>query len=261
MKKSGYIILLILVFANFANAQNNLAVYQSKIEKYRYSKYLDSTKIYFKKALSIALKSKDSVTIFGLYKHMGDGYEQHQYQDSTLMMYDICDKFIPRGNLKLRAFLLNDRAYTLQLLHDYEGATALTLKALRIAEKSGDNTQIANVSTSLADGFSHLKMNKEAEKYYASAIKLSLASNNQNILHQTYRYYAIHLIKNKKYDAAFINLQKANKIALKIKDSISMAYNWYNMMDCYWQKNQKDSCFYYAKKAEKIGKIGSKILI
>ena len=181
MKKNRLIIVILLVFVNFANAQNKLSVYKSKIEKYRYSKYLDSTKIYFKKALAIAQKTKDSVVIFGLYKHMGDGYEQHQYLDSTLLMYDICNQYIPKNNLKLEAFLLNDRAYTLLLLHDYEGATALTLQALKIAEKSGDIDQIANVSTSLADGFSSLKMNKEAEKYYAHAIALSLLLESANL--------------------------------------------------------------------------------
>lgn len=245
---------------NDINAQKKSSVYITKLKQYRYSKYLDSTRYYFKKALPIALKQKDSETVFMLYKYLGDGYEQHQLLDSTLQMYDICNRYVPKKNLNLKAFLLNDRAYTFQLLHDYETSTKLTLQALKIAEKSGNKTQIANITTSLADGFSRMKMNKKAEQYYFQALNLAKKIPDQGVLHQTYRYYAIHLIDNNKYDLAFTNLKKANAIAFKLNDSISMAYNWFYMMDCYWKRNQKDSCFYFAKKAEKIWENRAEIL-
>lgn len=252
LKKRLLYFFFCLAFINITNAQGNLSVYKSKMEHYRYSKYLDSTKFYFKKTLPIVLKQKDSVAIFKAYKHLGDAYEQHHLLDSTLLMYDICDRYIPKNNLRLKAFLLNDRSYTFGLLHDYETATQLTFQSFKLAEKSGDRYVFAIATTSLADGFSKIKMNSKAEQYYSQAISLSEKISNRSILHQVYRYYAIHLIENKKFDKAFIYLKKANKITFKLKDSISMAYNWYYLMDCYWYKNQKDSCFYYAKKAEKI---------
>ena len=192
MTKKLFIILqLLFTLTNFVNAQENLPLYKSKIEQYKYSKYFDSTKFYFKKALPIALKNNDTLSVFYLYKSMGDGYEHHLFRDSTLLMYDFCEKFIPRKNTKLKSFLLNDRAYTYDLLHDYEMATQLRLKALKIAEKSGNKDQIANIMTNLADGLSKLNLNNDAEKYYNKAIEISKLSKRVELVEYSHRYEPI----------------------------------------------------------------------
>jgi two-component sensor histidine kinase len=254
-KKKFPYFLFCLLFIQVINAQDQLAVYKSKLKEYRYSSNLDSTKFYFRKSIPIALQRKDSVSVFRIYKYMGDAYEHHQKLDSTLLMYDLGEHYIPKSNLKLKAFLLNDRAYTYNLLHDYENATKLMLQALKIAEQANDKDEIANVLTHLADGYSKLNLNKQAEKFYNKAILFSKERNNQKVLHQAYRYYAIHQIKNKEFDKAFINLTEANKIVFKSTDSISMAYNWYYLADCYWNKKDFKNCFQVAKKAEKMWEI------
>jgi len=222
----------ILLFIHSINAQDNLSINKAKVKEYSYTPYIDSAKFYFRKALPIALQRKDSVSVFRIYKYMGDAYEHHQKLDSTLLMYDLGERYIPKSNLKLKAFLLNDRAYTYNLLHDYEKATKLMLQALKIAEQSKDKDEIANVLSHLADGYSKLNLNKQAEKFYNKALLFAKERNNQKVLHQAYRYYAIHQIKNKEFDKAFINLTKANKIVFKSTDSISMAYNWFYLADC-----------------------------
>ena len=98
-----------MLFISNINAQDKLAIYKSKAKAYSYTPYLDSAKFYFKKALPLALKRKDSVSVFRIHKYMGDAYEHHQKLDSTLLMYDFSEKYIPKNNLKLKAFLLNDK--------------------------------------------------------------------------------------------------------------------------------------------------------
>ena len=93
---------------------------------------------------------------------MGDAYEHHKYIDSTFKMYDICEKYIPVNNNKLKSFLLNDKAYTYTLLFDYDKAAELTLQALALAKKSGNKREIASTSISFAEGFSTMNLNKQA---------------------------------------------------------------------------------------------------
>lgn len=231
---------------------NDVDYFKTKLREYRYSKYLDSSRIYFNKGLEIALKKKDSLTIFYLYKKMGDAYEHHQYIDSTLMMYDMCDTYIPKGNYKLKSFLLNDRAYTYQLLYDYDKSAELTLEALKMAERSGDKREIASVSVSLAEGFSNLQMNKQAEQYYMHAIKFAQFALDTAMLSYAHRYYGVHLINNKNFSLGYFNLTEALKFSKSLDDSISIAFVWHHFVDYFWHSKQTDSCFYYAKKAEGI---------
>jgi two-component system, sensor histidine kinase PdtaS len=246
------VILLILSLLLQFQAVAQLDAYRKKLKAFRYTKHLDSSEYYFKKALPIALKSNDSIAIFFLYKNMGDAFEHHQKLDKTLNLYAICDRFIPYNNLKLKSFLLNDLAYTYGLLHNYDKATKLTLKALTIAEKSGDVREICTVSISVAEGFSNLNLNKQALEYYQKAIVLSKKLNSIRMMEYAYRNFATHLIKNKQTNLAFENLILADKFAKQSNDSISMAYTWQQLSACYWQKNNPKLCFEYGKKAEKI---------
>ncbi len=251
-KKLFIIFTFLLSLTNFVNAQENLLIYKSRIEQYKYSKHFDSTKFYFKKALPIALKNKDSLSVFYIYKSMGDAFEHHLFRDSTLLMYDFCEKFIPKKNTKLKSFLLNDRGYTYDLLHDYETATQLRLKALKIAEKSGNKDQIANVMINLADDLSKLNLNKEAEQYYKKAIEISKLTKRVELIEYSHRYYGSHLLKKGENDLAFFNLKLASKYALQTNDSITMAFAWSKLSECYWNNKKVDSSFIYAKKAEGI---------
>lgn len=244
--------LLLMALVLMASAPNPLDKYIDKMKYYRYTKYLDSTKFYFKKALPIALQLKDSTQIFYTYKYMADGFEHHQQLDATLLMYGKGKRFISKNNYALQAFLLCDMAYTYDLLYDYEKSTQLTLMAEKLAEKSGDQVQIGNIAISIAEGFSNLKMNKQAELYYKKSIKIGKASNLNDLLDQAYRYYGMHLLNNKKLDLAFENLKLGYKSAVIKNDSISMAYTWRYMSEYYWYKKQIDSSFILAKKAEKI---------
>jgi len=250
--KKKIILFLVLVFVSKTNASNPLDAYINKIKYYRYTKHLDSTKFYFKKALAEAIKQKDSVNIFYAYKYVGDGYEHHQKLDSTLLMYANCKKYIRKDDYARQAFLLCDMAYTYDLLNDYEKATQLTLMAEKLAEKSGSKTQIGAIAITIAEGYSNLKMNKQAEQYFKKSIQIGETAKLNNLLDQAYRFYGIHLLKNKKLDAAFKNFKLGYKCAVINNDSISMAYSWRYLSEYYWYKKQVDSSFILAKKAEKI---------
>jgi two-component sensor histidine kinase len=250
--KKKIFVLLLMAFVLKASAANPLDKYIDRMKYYRYSKHLDSTKFYFKKALPLALQLKDSAKIFYTYKYMADGFEHHQKLDSTLLMYSKGKRFIPKNNYARQAFLLCDMAYTYDLLYDYEKSTQLTLIAEKLAEKSGDQAQIGSIAISIAEGFSNLKMNKQAELYYEKSIKIGKANKLNDLLDQAYRYYGMHLLNNRKLDAAFKNLKLGYTSAVIKNDSISMAYSWRYMSDYYWYKKQIDSSFILAKKAEKI---------
>lgn len=232
--------------------QTQLKYYANQISAYRYSAYLDSTKYFFGKALPIALLQNDSVIIFNLYKQLGDAYEHHQYKDSTLQMYDICEQYIPAQNYKLRSFLLLDKAYTYQLLHNYEKEVELNIEALVMANKSGDMRQIGSVNISLAESFSNIGLYDKAVQYFTDAINVLEKEKDTNRLHLAYRYYAIHLIKTKQIPTAYQLLIQANTMAASLNDSISMAYNWLHLSSCYWHTKQVDSCLMVAKRAEAI---------
>ncbi len=246
------ILFLLMVMVGSTHATNPLESYINNIKYYRYTKHLDSTKLYFKKALAEAIKQKDSVNLFYAYKYLGDGYEHHQKLDSTLLMYANCKKYIRKDNYARQAFLLCDMAYTYDLLHDYEKATQLTLMAEKMAEKSGSKTQIGAIAISIAEGYSNLKMNKQAEQYFKKSIQIGEAANLQQLLDQAYRFYGIHLLKNKKLEEAYKNFKLGYKSAVVNKDSISMAYSWRYLSEYFWYKKQIDSSFLLAKKAEKI---------
>lgn len=225
---------------------------EKRLKDVRYSKHLDSSKIYFKKALPLALKKRDSIAVFYLYKYMGDAFEHHQKLDSTLQMYQKCAEFTPVKNLNLKAFLLNDMAYTYQLLRDYDTSSELTLKALKYAEKSGDKVRIAGIYLTLGENFSNLNLDSEASYYFKNGITLAKASKRADILEYAYRSYGNYLLTIKNTKLAYKNLTIASNMAINLKDSISMAYVWSSLADCHWIKKQKDSCFFYAKKAEGI---------
>ncbi len=233
-------------------SQEGKTPYTAKLKEYRYSRYLDSTKFYFAKALPWALKRNDSAAIFYTYKYMGDGYEHHQKLDSTLYMYDLCNRYLSVKNFRLKAFLLNDRAYTYKLLGDYTKAAQLTLEASKYAERSKDPIQISNIYLSIADNFAHLKLHKQAEEYYQKSIITSQKSTYLASQEYSNRVYGNYLLKNNNIKTAFGYLQKASKLAKQTKDSISMAFTWASLADCFWKRKEVDSCFFYAKKAEGI---------
>jgi two-component sensor histidine kinase len=233
-------------------AGNNLDVYKEKLVTYRYTKYLDSVKFYFNKVLPLALKQNDSVSVFYLYKHLGDAYEHHHFIDSTLKMYDVCEKYIPANNYKLKAFLVNDKAYTYHLLYDDDKSAELRLQALELAKISGDKREIANVTLDVAAGFAEINLYKQAEQYYLQSIQLAQSSNDTAMLSYAYRYYGAYLINVHQYNAAQINLSKALQLSGVLKDSISLAFTWHHLADYYWNVKKTDSCFYVAKKAEGI---------
>ncbi len=243
---------LFCLFIFTLNAGNDLTFLVSKIKDYRYTKHLDSAKFYFAKALPIALKKSDSITVFYCYKYLGDAYEQHQHYDSTLLMYDYCEKFIPKNDLKLTPFLLGDKAYTYQLLYDYDKSTELTLQALKLATKLGDKRRIASLSISVAEGFSELNLNKQAEEYYVNAIHYSKQTKDTLMLYESHKYYGAYFLNNKQFDFAYLNFIEAEGFAIALKDSISMAYVWQHLADYYWYKKNTDTSFYFAKKAEII---------
>jgi signal transduction histidine kinase len=233
-------------------AQADVKAIILKAKKYKYSHHLDSTKYYFKKGLNLALKKKDSVDIFLLYKNMGDAYEHHQKLDSTLLMYDYCKQYTPKNNLKIKAFLLNDLAYTYQLFHDYDKATQLTLEALRYAEKSKNENQISSISITLAYNFSKQKLDKQAEYYFKKALSISEKSNYTPLKEYNHRYYGNYLLERNKLDLAYRHISQSAKLALQTKDSVTMAFAWMGLADCFWKKNEVGKCFFYAKKAEGI---------
>jgi len=253
MKKVVYIITFVF-FICHANlfASNDLDAYKEKLLSYRYTKYLDSTKFYFNKALPLALQQKDSVSVFYLYKHLGDAYEHHQLIDSTLKMYDVCEKYIPTNNYKLKSFLLNDKAYTYSLLYDYDKSAELRLQALELAKISNDKREIASVTLDVAAGFAEINLYKQAEQYYLQSIQLAQSINDTAMLSYAYRYYGEYLINIHEYNAAQINLNKALQFSGFLKDSISMAFTWHHLADYYWNTKKTDSCFLVAKKAESI---------
>jgi two-component sensor histidine kinase len=167
-------------------------------------------------------------------------------------MYNICERYIPANNYKLKSFLLNDKAYTYTLLYDYDKAAELTLQALELAKKSGDKREVASASISVAEGFSTMNLNKQAEQYYQQSITVAQSAKDTGMLSYSYRYYGVHLLKNKQWQQAFLNLTKAKDISILLKDSISLAFVWHHLADYYWNFKQTDSCFYFAKKAEGV---------
>ena len=252
-KKTTFLILLaFLACFNRVYANKKVNPLDDKLVAYRYTMHLDSALFYFNKALPIALQAKDSITIFYLYKHLGDAYEHHKYIDSTFRMYNICERYIPVNNYKLKSFLLNDKAYTYTLLYDYDKAAELTLQALELAEKSGDKREVASASISVAEGFSTMNLNKQAEQYYQQSITVAQRAKDTGMLSYSYRYHGVHLLKNKQWQQAFLNLTKAKDISILLKDSISLAFVWHHLADYYWNFKQTDSCFYFAKKAEGV---------
>ncbi len=135
-----FFILSFFVYETKSTANYSFKYYDNKLVEYRYTKYLDSAIYYFNKSLYLALKQNDSVSVFYLYKHLGDAYEHHGFIDSTFRMYNICEKYIPVSNFRLKAFLLHDKAYTYSLLYNYDKAAELTLQALKLAKKIGRQT-------------------------------------------------------------------------------------------------------------------------
>lgn len=223
-----------------------------RLKEYRYTSHLDSSVYYFKQALPGALERKDSLQLFYLYKYMGDAYEHHQQIDSTLKLYDMCWQYIPAGNFKLKSFLLNDKAYTYNLLYDYDKSTELILQAIKYAERSGDKREIANCMLSLASGFGKMKMDGIATSYFLKSIGISERAHDTAMLSYSYRYYAEFLQAQANYKEAKQNLDKAFSLSALLKDSISMANVWAGLTDYYRHINKPDSSVYYALRAEKI---------
>lgn len=226
--------------------------YRKKIIVYRYTKHLDSAVYYFKKALPIAVKQNDSIALFYIHKTLGDAYEHHHFIDSTLFLYEKCEQLIPKGNIKLKSFLLNDKAYTYRLLYDYDKSAELVLQAHKIAEESMDKREIASTALGVADGFLIMKMDKQTDLYFNKAITIGEESKDTGILSQAYRYYGEFLLNQHDLKRAYTNLRKAEVLSRYLNDSISMAFTWHHLADYYWKVNEHDSCFYFAKRAEAI---------
>lgn len=236
-------------------AQQSAEYHDKKLKEFRYSKHLDSSRFHFIEGVKYASIQNDSNKLFYLHKHMGDAYEHHQKLDSTLYMYELCEKFIQKNNYKLKSFLLNDKSYTYQLLYDYDKSAELVLEALKFAEKSNDSREIASVAISVADGFSRMSLNDEADSYYKQAIKIAMSKKDTGMLSYAYRYYANHLIDNFELTKGYYNLKEAIKYSCELKDSISLAFGWHNLSTYFWQIKQVDSAFYYEKKAEHIWEV------
>lgn len=220
--------------------------------QFRYTRYLDSVQHYFSLAKPLAQNAHDSVALFWIHKNMGDAYEHHQHLDSTLHYYAICGSLIPKGNHTLTSFLLGDKAYTYQLLYEYEKSTELSLQALDAAYLAGDSTMVASNMLSVASDYSFLKMLPQASRYYQKAIQTSMRSGNPIMIEYSLRGYGKFLVDTEDWRQAYSYLKKAEKMALANKDSISMAFNWFHLSSYFWKAQQVDSCFYFGKMAEKL---------
>jgi hypothetical protein len=229
-----------------------LKSHQRKIVNYRYTKHLDSTIFYFKLALPIATEANDSIVLFWLHKNLGDAFEHHHYLDSTLHYYKICEQLIPRKNYSLKSFLLGDKAYTYQLLYDYDKSTELSLQALDAAYLAGDSTAVVSSMLNVANDFAFLKMNQEANLYYLKATGTAARTANKKLIEYSLRGYGKYLLETAQWQKGYEFLRKSELLATTNRDSISMAFNWFHLSSYFWEIKQLDSCFYYGTKAEKV---------
>jgi hypothetical protein len=147
--------------------------------------------------------------------------------DSAALMLDQATTYYKKNNCPEESYLTTYKLFT-NLYHNkanFESALNYNLKILAIAEKSGNNHDIANGRLVVAEVFNRMNQLDKGMAYTRSAIafvtNLPMASEKAELLNRLgarYLYYAKEKPNEKYNDTAAIYVQQALDVAKTIKD-------------------------------------------
>ena len=177
---------------------------------------LDSSIIYYQKALDFSLIVKDTILLTRSYFNLGATYYLQSSYDKAIQYYQLASDFY-------------------QLLENHRG--------------------IANCYYNIASVYSDLGESTKALKYYLKALKIYEKIHLQNGLSASYNSIGVIYYNQKEYTKALSYYQQAYRIDSINQYQEGMADYFNNIGAIYYNQNQLDKALHYYLKSLNIERI------
>lgn len=190
-------------------------------------KDFDSTIIEGNKALKIARKNTDSVSVAELKMHIGvASYFKGEYDIAAKNYYESIEILEKKNKPQKLAPVYNELAKLYRKTKDLEKASENYNKAESIYRQLNDTSGIAMILNESGVVYEYRKDYKKAIERYTSSMKLAEAAGDSlGVSYSLSNIAGVYVIE-KKYDLAERNLLRALRIREKLKDSFALALTY-----------------------------------
>lgn len=190
-------------------------------------KNFDSAIVEGNKAIKIAQKNTDSVSIAELKRHIGvASYFKGEYDVAAKNFYESISILENSNKPEKLAPVYNELAKLYRKTKDLDRATENYTKAETIYRNLKDTGGIAMILNESGVVYEYRKNYREAVNRYNASLKLAEASGDSvGVSYSLSNIAGVYVIE-KKYDLAEINLLRALHIREELKDSFALALTY-----------------------------------
>ncbi|MFN0032456.1 MAG: adenylate/guanylate cyclase domain-containing protein [Flavobacteriales bacterium] len=185
----------------------------------------ENSKLYFEKALGLAIKANDSLDIADVYNNIATIYS-NQGDVVKMLDYDLKSLRIMEklGDTQGMCRSYNNVAYDYMDLKDYKEAMMYAEKALALAIRHNDKSQTGNCYLTIGTVASKQGDYKKAYVNLDQAITMLEEVGQLNLVADAYNNYASTLAMENKLSEANTWLEKALNISVEIGDDYQAMY-------------------------------------
>lgn len=190
-------------------------------------KNFDSTIVEGNKAIKIAQKNTDSVSVAELKRHIGvASYFKGEYDVAAKNFYESISILENSNKPEKLAPVYNELAKLYRKTKDLDRATENYTKAETIYRNLKDTGGIAMILNESGVVYEYRKDYREAVNRYNASLKLAEASGDSvGVSYSLSNIAGVYVIE-KKYDLAEINLLRALHIREELRDSFALALTY-----------------------------------
>ncbi len=190
-------------------------------------KNFDSALFEGNKALKLARKNTDSVSVAELKRHIGvASYFKGEYDIAASNFYESIAILEKSNNKQKLAPVYNDLAKLYRKTRDLDKALENYTKASSIYQQLNDNKGIAMILNESGVVFEYREDYKEAVNRYTASMKIAEASGDSLSVSYSLSNIAGVYVIEKKYDEAERNLLRALNIREILRDSFAIALTY-----------------------------------
>lgn len=205
---------------------------------------------YFKKALPISKKLKDSTAIADLYNGFaityskkGDLRKSISYNFKTLAVYEKIKDSLGMGNCYLNI------GWDYRKLKEFEKSLQYNLLSLKIYEKLKDSLRIGMINNNIAGTKNELQYYNEALEYAKKSKDYFIKLNFERYTAYPISVMAVAYDSLKNYKMATKNYKKAIKLHTINREPFELAFLNYSLSNLYYKQKQYNKAIELGNKA------------
>jgi two-component sensor histidine kinase/TolA-binding protein len=244
--------LLLLLFTFFITqfrvyAQSDLELKETAFKALKAKDY-DKARSNFK---LLIIQYPDSAKLLGMcYNNLGIIDIKEEFNARALENFEMSRKAYEQfGDDTLLAKSLVNNASIYKILGQYEQATLLTIRALKIFEKENRTLESAKASNTLGNIYKESNNLELALKYHNRAFELAKELNDSNQISKALNNRGSTFLEMEYFNQAASDFKQALKIKLQFENKKSIANTYYNLGELEFLRSNLDSSIYYFNKS------------